>query len=283
MDQVNENTVHAQPLKPTMKQIGREAVAVTHKSGAWHHLTVALLVAMLFTYAISVFFEVLLVFATSAVTNLITWYIFKCVFSALAVLACMLFAMPVWFARLRMAALLSGGRETSYRDIFYYFENKRRLFRAWRVAMLACVAALAVVLMVVTVFWGAIAFHKNMFANQFRLWFEITLLVPCLMAALGVTLLILLFAGAFLPFVATALGNEEMSVRRAFAISLRAAKGNIFYIFCFTLNQIPHVLLSILTIGVYYIFWYAPRFVLSYLRLSQVLCTNYPVLKEDLS
>ena len=138
-------------------------------------------------------------------------------------------------------------------------------------SLLAGVGAIAAVLPVAPLAWGALLLYANVFLAYCSPIVALLLLALCFVAIFAFALLVLFFAGVLLPFVAVALGNEEMSVRKAFWLSLHAAKGQKRYIFSFTLRQIPHVLLCILTIGVYYIFWYSPRFVLSYLRLSQVL------------
>ncbi len=272
MDQVNENAMLAEPPKPTVKQIGREAAAMAHKSEIWHHLTVALLVAMLFTYAVALLFTTVEAFCSFFVSDMTAWLVITCLLAVLTVIGWMLVSAPVWFARLRMAALLSEGRAVSYRDVFYYFSDKRRLLRTWRVSIIACLLAVLAALAVTVLFGGAVLLYMNVFLVDNLPVFALAMLLLCLLAALVITFLMLFFAGVFLPFVAVALGNEEMSVRQAFAASLRAARRQKRYIFSFTMRQIPHVLLSLVTIGVYYIFWYAPRFVLSYLRLSRALC-----------
>ena len=283
MDDMREGSVTEIQKMPSLKALGREAAAQTHKSGVWYYLTVALLVAILVTYAISSVFVTLRAFLAMLVTDTVTWYILACVFAVLTVLGWLFLAMPVWFGRLRMAALLAEGEEVTARDILYYFGEKKRLLRAWRISMVACLFGVLTAVAVAVLFGGAVLLYMNVFTDAFRPAFAVFLLLLCLLGALLITVLLLFFAGPFLPFVAVALGNESLDVRRAFAISVRAAKGNIGYIFRFTLRQIPHVLLSLVTIGVYYVFWYAPRFVLSYLRLSKTICTIHPFLKEDLS
>lgn len=285
MDQVNENVMQKEPSMPSPRALGREAAAVTHKSGVWLHLTVALLAAMLVTHAISSFFMTLRAFLAIVVTDIVTWYILTYLFSVLTVLGVLFLAMPVWFARLRAAALLADDKEVAARDILYYFSEKKRLFRAWRISLVAGLFGVLTSLALWALFGGAVLLYVDVFVEAFphRPAFAVFLLVLCLLGALLITAPLLFFAGVFLPFVAVALGNEEMSVRQAFVCAFSAAKRRKRYIFRFTLCQIPHVLLSLVTIGVYYVFWYAPRFVLSYLRLSQALCTIHSCLKEDLS
>lgn len=278
MDDLREGPVTENQKLPSLKSLGRDAAAQTHESGVWYYLTVALLVAILITHAVFSVFVTLRAFLAILVTDMVTWYILTCVLAVLTVLGWLFLAMPVWFGRLRMAALLTEGEEVTARDILYYFGDKKRLFRAWRISMVACLIGVLLAVAVTVLFGGVLILYFNVFSPNLKPFFAVLLLLACLLGALLITTAILLLSGAFLPFAAVALGNESFDVRRAFAISVRAAKGKIGYIFRFTLRQIPHVLLSLVTIGVYYIFWYAPRFVLSYLHLSRVLCP-----KEDLS
>ena len=278
MDDMREGHMTENQKLPSLKALGRDAAAQTHESGVWYYLTVALLAAILITHAVFSVFVTLRAFLAILVTDMVTWYILTCVLAVLTVLGWLFLAMPVWFGRLRMAALLTEGVEVTVRDILYYFGEKKRLFRAWRISMVAGLICVLLAVAVTVLFGGVLILYFNVFSPNLKPFFAVLLLLACLLGVLLITTVILLLSGVFLPFVAVALGNESLDVRRAFAISVRAAKGNVGYIFRFTLRQIPHVLLSLVTIGVYYIFWYAPRFVLSYLHLSQVLCP-----KEDLS
>ena len=187
--------------------------------------------------------------------------------AATEIVLTVLLVLPIWLGRLRMAGMLLAGEVPAYGTCFYYFKTKRRYARA-------C----AVVLILVLVYGLAGLASYGAFAGVFSLYHAVLvyylprvaplLLVLLLHVALAVTLGILYLLGTFFPFAAIAVGNEELSVREAFARAVCAGRGNLGKHFVFAIRQLLNLALCLVSVMVLYVLWYSHYFNLIYLRYA---------------
>ena len=190
---------------------------------------------------------------------------------ALEILLAVFLLLPIWLGRLRMAGLLSLGERPVYSACFYYFGTRKRYFRA---------VGAAVILVLIYGLAGLAVYGA--FAGVFNLYHEALLyympriapllLVLLLHVALAVTAGAIYLAGAFLPFVALVVGNEELSPLAALARAVRVGRKRLGKSFIFALKQLLWLLFSLATVMVLYVLWYSHYFNLIYLRYSRALC-----------
>ena len=190
---------------------------------------------------------------------------------ALEILLCLFLLLPVWLGRLRMAGLLSLGERPTYGACFYYFGKRERYFRA--------LGASAILVLIYGLAGLAV---YGVFAGVFNLYHAVLLfylprLAPLLLAlllhvALAATAGIVYLAGAFLPFAALVVGNEELSPLAALIRAVRVGRKSLGKNFIFAIKGLLWLLFSLATVMVLYVLWYSHYFNLIYLRYSKALC-----------
>lgn len=182
--------------------------------------------------------------------------------------------LPVWLGRLRMAGLVCTGRVPQVREVLYYYTSHRLLGRA---ALIGLVLLLQVLLPISLLAGGSVFL---LWLYDEILFFAMATGPAILLMVLGFFVLLALFVGAILVsgvwtmFAAVAVGNEKMPVYRALALSLRVGRRHMGALTLFALRSLWHLLLSAVSFGVLYMYWYSHHYLLSYLRLSMALCSE---------
>ena len=84
----------------------------------------------------------------------------------------------------------------------------------------------------------------------------------------------ILLSGVWTTFTALAVGNDKLPVLHALKIALRTGRARLGTLAVFTLHSLWHLLLSVATLGILYMYWYSHHYLLSYLRLSMAICSE---------
>ena len=181
---------------------------------------------------------------------------------------------PVWLGRLRLSGLICTGRMPQVKEVLYYYTTLRRLGRA---VLIALVIVLQILLPVSLIAGGSV----------FLLWLYNEVLIFVMADGLAIMLLIfaflvllvlfvgtILLSGVWTIFAAVAVGNDKMPVFCALGLAWRVGRGHMGALALFALQSLWHLLLSAVSFGVLYLYWYSHHYLMSYLRLSMALCSE---------
>ena len=188
--------------------------------------------------------------------------------SALLFLA---FVMPAWLGRLRLSGRLLSGDHPMAREVLYYYTSPRRMGRAILMGLFIAFEVMLPAVLSLGAFVGALALYNEVFVFYLPDALAVILLIFGFLMAIAITALLLFLSGLYLLSTAIAVGNESMPVWNTFTAALRFGKKNLIAIFLFSLRSLWHLVLSLCTFGVLFVFWYAHHYNLSYLRLSMAL------------
>ena len=181
-----------------------------------------------------------------------------------------LFVLPIWLGRLRMAGLLLAGEKPLYGECFYYFRDRARYFRALGAsAILYLVYGLAG-LAVYGTLAGAIVLYRSIFLLYLPRIAPL-LLVAVLHVALAAVAGVIYLLGNILPFAAIVVGNESLPLFAALVRALRTGRKSLGKSFAFALKGLLRLALSLASVMVLYVLWYSHYFNLIYLRYSMAL------------
>lgn len=250
----------------------REAREILPRSGTYAPLLASLLFCLLVTFAWVVVVQLLSIAQTALylyAQDVWSLILLEIGYYLLATLAFLMGVLPAWLARLRMAGRALAEKEIYPQDVLYFYTSRRRfaraivtgLFVAFELAVPAFIFFLALLGGFALCDYG----FNFLYAGE---WWAIAL--NYLLGAL-VILLLLFLSGVWHAFAAIAVGNEELPLWRAFVISVANGARNLCKTFRFTLLSLWHLFLSLLTVGVAYLFWYSHHFLLSYLEFSKAV------------
>ncbi len=188
-------------------------------------------------------------------------------FLYLFVMALALWALvaPLLLGRLRMGGLAAAEREIERAELFYYFTSPRRYWRAIRLGALLALGVLLPAALIGGVLLAFFAWYAQLALvnDPLALW----VLLGGIVAVLAVALLCLFLAGFYLPIAAVAVGNENISLCAACLRGLRMGRERLAVWFRFSLRVLLHFLLSIPTVGVLWLLYYAHHTTLAYWHL----------------
>ncbi|MBE6595046.1 MAG: hypothetical protein E7644_04535 [Ruminococcaceae bacterium] len=257
---VNEARLNTPPERPTCRTVVKETSARMGKRGVMVTMLGSLLFCGAATYMALCLSELLIALVHLLPVTELTLALFTDGFHALGFLAFFLLVMPLWLGRLRMSGLLWRGDVPVAGELFYYFTAGRRLLRAWRVSFVALAGAFFPVGVIFILYQCAYFLQPGAMLILYT--------VGVALLALG----LLLLSGFWLPFVGIAVGNESLPVRHALELALRAGRRHFKLITRFTLRSLLWLALSLVTMGVLLVLYFAHFYNLSYLRLCMAIC-----------
>lgn len=261
---VTEARLNMPPERPTCRLVVKETSGVMGRRGTMVTMLGSLLFCGAATYAPYCFSELLITLAHLFPLTELGAAIFADSFHALGFLLFFSLVLPLWLGRLRMSGLLWQGELPVARELFYYFTAGKRLLRAWRIGFVALVG---------------VFFPAGLIYILYQCGYFLEPGLPLALYTVGVlalALLLVFLSGFWLLFVGIAVGNESMPVRYALEHALLSGKRHFFTIVRFTLRSLLWLLLSLATMGVLLVLYFAHFYNLSYLRLCMALCP-----KED--
>ncbi|MBQ8716459.1 MAG: hypothetical protein IJY43_01275 [Clostridia bacterium] len=179
--------------------------------------------------------------------------------------------MPAWLGRLRMTGLLLSGDHPMAREVLYYYTSPRRMERAILMGLFVAFEVMLPLLLALGAFVGALALYNEVLVFYLPDALAVLALICGFLLAIAITVLLLFLSGLYLLSTAIAVGNESMPVWKSFTEAFRFGKKNLLATFLFSIRSLWHLVLSLCTFGVLFVFWYAHHYNLSYLRLSMAL------------
>ena len=263
--------------KDRFADIARDTAALLHHGSVLPCLTFALLFCMLIVGAVYSLMAFAVYIAGLLVSSVLAAVIAEIVLIVLGLLLVLSTLMPLWLAKLRMAGLLWQGSEPMPQEIFYYFASFSRYGRAWRTGAVALLLLALPVGAVIGLFAGAFRFYSAVLSVYLSAPVAVLLLIALCVIALAVSVSVLFFGGVYIAFAALAVGNEQLRLREALALAVKAGKRHLGKIFRFSIKSLLWLTLSLLTVGVLFILWFSHYYNLSYMRLSMALCPKEEV------
>ena len=254
-----------------IKTIRQDTALLMRKNNTLPCLTSAFLFCLLIAGAAYCLLELAVYITGTLVTSLTAAVIAEIVLIVCGVLLFLSTVMPLWLAKLRMAGLLWQEFEPMPQDIFYYFTSFSRYCRAWRTGAVAVLLFALPVAAVIGLFSGALHLYSEVLWVYFSAPVAVLLLI--LLMAIVISVGVLFFGGIYIAFAAVAVGNEQLKLRVAFVLAVRAGKRHVKEIFVFSLRSLLWLILSLLTVGVLFVLWFSHFYNLSYMRLSMALCS----------
>ena len=179
--------------------------------------------------------------------------------------------MPAWLGRLRMTGLLLSGDHPMAREVLYYYTSPRRMGRAILMGLFIAFEVMLPAVLSLGAFVGALALYNEVLVFYLPDALAVLALICGFLLAIAITVLLLFLSGLYLLSTAIAVGNESMPVCKSFTEEFRFGKKNLLATFLFSIRSLWHLVLSLCTFGVLFVFWYAHHYNLSYLRLSMAL------------
>ncbi len=273
-----ETVVNAAPyapqpirLSPTTRAV-KEAAALLGRPGVWPVMLTTFLLCVLLTFAPFFAAECLMTLLGLMNFSPLEKVLFEGVLYTTAVAVTVLAVLPVWLGRLRLSVACFTGEDPHPRAVFYYLSSPRRWGRALAVLLLfalllAIPAGLSAGLLLLCDWLYDMVFLTTFTAFVAAFFYAVALLV-----AVPLCFGLLLCCGLFLPFLAVAVGNDELRLFAALKLSLRAGKRNFGTCAAFLCRSFFRLLLGLLTVGVWQVLWNTHVFLLSYTRLSMALC-----------
>lgn len=266
--------MHVQKEKtPCKKAIWKDTSLLMQKRSTLPSLTFAFLFCLLIAAATYCLIEFAAYVCGSLVTTVLAATIAKIILIVVGLILFLSAFMPLWLAKLRMAGLLWQGIEPSSKDVFYYFTSFSRYARAWRIGTVATLLLALPVAAVIGLFAGAVNLYDAVLWVYFSAPVAVLLFIILILIALVLSVAVLFVGGTCLAFAAVAVGNEQLRLRAAFALAIRAGKHHLMQVFVFSLKSLLWLLLSLLTVGVLFVLWFSHFYNLSYMRLSMALCS----------
>ena len=262
--------------KPSLaRAANRQAIALLRRQGNIPFMIVTLLFALVVTFSWLTLFGLVetavaffqgdeiayhVFFVTELLIGLFRWLIFF----ALVV--------PAWLGRWRVAGLVALGKRPPLFEAFHYFTSWQRYFRAVQIGLQFVFCTLLPMAIGVGAFVLSFLLYRDVFDIEFDAPFAVLLLVLCLLFSLLLTALMLVITCGWATVTAVAIGNESLSWHEVWHIACGCGRQRFGAILGFRLRVILLLLLSVLTLGIAFVAYYAHHTILSYMRLSMALC-----------
>ena len=247
-----------------------EAHRALGKGGGLLSLMMASLLLLLVGFAVY-FFTAILGEVLYAYTHLPVSAIDVLCIAAATVLL-LVAALPLLVGRLRMAGLVAMGETPQPGEVVYYYTTPACFARGlWLGVMYALSLATPLVLT-----GGGLLLSFLLFENVLLLHLEevlaITLFVMLDLVCAGLLFLFIFLAGAYFCATAIAVGNAHCSPLAALTLAFSATRGKWGTVFRFVLRAVWHFLISVPTLGILWVCYFAHHTTVGYVALCRELC-----------
>lgn len=189
----------------------------------------------------------------------------------LAVLFFLFFAMPAFFGRMRLSGLTLLGEEVSAREVLHYYTSPRLLGRSFVLSLAYLTALFAPYAVAAGGIAGSVSLLENILLPELNVTPATGIFLLCCVLALVLGALTFLASGLLIFAPGIAVGNEELPLTEAFRHAFSVGKKHILTVCVYRVRSIVFVLLSLLTVGVLYVLYFAHRIQLTYLCLCMEL------------
>ena len=266
---------------PTQKQdrsapvraCARRASEKLLRGGGLLSLTLAAIFCLLACIASYLFFDVLCLVLSGYTALGFGWL---CAIAAAAVaLVVLLLILPLFVGRVRLAGLLAMGEEAALGELFYYFKAPARYWRGLLLSLCYLFAFLAPVALGAGAFVGSYLLYDNVFYVNLPDPAAIALLVFFCLLSAAFFLLCIYFSCLQFSLIALMVGGARrtlsMALRRSACIGWRYRR----VVWRFFLRSFLRLLLSVCTLFVLWLLYYAHHTTLTYWELVIALDRAY--------
>ena len=256
------------------KNAMREASNSLQRNGVLFSMMTSLLVLLLVGFAWYVLFGTVSMLVGLCIPDPTVPQIFWSEFCLMAgfALIFLCFVMPFLMGRLRMAGLCAAGERPAPAEMLYYFTSRHRVVRSLAMS----IQLLLGIALPFGVSYGCVGALATLWNRVLRMEFDedvaFLLLLSLIPVALFLCLLTFFLCGSYLPTLAIAIGNEDIGIFSAFMMGLAHGWRAKWQIVAFLWRTLLHLLLSLATLGVLYVFYYSHHTTIAYMHLSMVLC-----------
>jgi TRAP-type C4-dicarboxylate transport system permease small subunit len=123
-------------------------------------------------------------------------------------------------------------------------------------------------------FLGSFLLYSNVFLALMPTAAAAILFVLCDLVCCALLFFFVYLAGTYFAAVALAIGNESLNLLDCTALAFAASRGRMGCIFRFVMRGVWHFLLSVITLGVLWLLYYAHHTSVTYMHLARTLCKS---------
>lgn len=184
-----------------------------------------------------------------------------------------LLLLPVFLGRVRLGGLVAKGEDVLVKEIFYYFTVPARYLRALWMSLVYLFSFALPLGLAAGAFVGAYMLYEHVFWVYLGSVPAILLLILCDLVCAALCVLLLYLTGFYFSAVALLVGNESMGCPEALRYAFCFGSRHRGCIYRFSLRALWHLLLSVLTLGVLWLLYYAQHTTLAYWKLVMTMDT----------
>ena len=255
-----------------VRQAEERAFSALGKGGGLLPLILASLFCLLlgfFVYFCAVWLSDILLLATALPPAVIL--VFCVILASVMILVLLL---PTLIGRLRMAGLFAAGERVLAKEVFYYYTSPRAFLRGAWIGATYLFALAAPLVLAAGAFLGSFLLYTHVFVALMPTVVAAVFFVLCDLACCALLFLLVYLAGTYFAAVALAIGNESLNLLDCVTRAFAASRGKMGCIFRFVMRVVWHFLLSLVTLGVLWIMYYAHHGSVAYMSISRTLCTQ---------
>ena len=173
-----------------------------------------------------------------------------------------------------MAGLVGAGERVQAKAILYYYTSPRIFLRGLWLGVLYLFSLAAPLVLTAGAFLGSFLLYSGVLAPHLNPVIAVLIFVLCDLLCGALLFLLIYLSGVYFAAVALAIGNETLSLLDCVLCAFAASRGRMRCIFCFVMRCIWHFILSVLTMGVLWLMYYAQHTSVAYMHLARTLCES---------
>lgn len=257
----------ARPRRELVRDAERKAARRLGDRGALVPLMMAFLLFVLTAVSFGVLYSVLSVvcaqFGAPAAVDTVCLVLICFLF--------LVFGMPLYLGRMRLSGLTLLGEEPAAREVLHDYTSALLFWRSALLSLVHLLALFAPYAVAAGGVAGSVFLFENLFLPELDTGFAMGLFFLCCVFSLALGALAFLVSGLVFFAAGIAVGNEELPLFEVFRRAAAMGKRQMLTICVFRVRSIVFVLLSLLTVGVLYVLYFAHRIQMTYLCLCMEL------------
>lgn len=182
--------------------------------------------------------------------------------------------LPAVLGRLRLGGLVAAGEQPVAGEMFYYYTSPRRFLRGLWLGVLYLLSLAAPLVLTGGALLGSFLLYEHVWLEHCGEGVAVLLFVLTDLLCAALLFVLVFLAGLYAMATGLAVGNEALSPLGALQTAFDAGHGQLFTIFRFHMRCVWHLLLSVPTLGLLWLFYYAHHTTVGYFYLCRVLCAE---------
>ena len=240
----------------------RRAAKRLGQGGGLLTLALCAVFCLLACITLYLFFEILCLVLGSYTT--LSFGLLMAIAASVSALVLFMLLLPLFVGRVRVAGLLALGEEPLQRELFYYFTSAGRYARGLLISLCYLCSFLLPLVCGAGAFVGSFFLYDRVFYVNLPDGIAVLLAVACYLASAGFCVLCLYLSAFHFSLVVSLIGNSRCTLKEALARAFLLGKHYRGSIFRFLLQVIWRLLLSLCTLGVLWVMYYAHLVTLGY-------------------